>query len=68
MDVLVLADHQELASALYGNCKYKEDLPGPMDDMDGWREKESQGTPYCQCDLMMMIYIYIFFHLIMSVP
>ena len=31
-----------------------EDLPGVMDDRDGGRERESQGNPCCQCNLMMM--------------
>ena len=26
-----------------------------MDDRDTWWESESQGTPWCHCDLMMMM-------------
>ena len=37
------------------------DLPRAMDDSGGWteRDKERQGPPCYQHDLMMMIYIYI---------
>ena len=32
-----------------------EDLPGAMDDRDGWRVRESHGDSCCQRDLMMMM-------------
>ena len=32
-----------------------EDLPGAMDNRDGWRERESQRDLYWQCDIMMLM-------------
>ena len=41
---------------LWADTEYSlEDLTGAMNNRD---DKESQGNPYCQCDLIMMIIIY----------
>ena len=55
MDVLVLANHREINCVDTG-CSL-EDLLGEwwMIRMDGERERESQGNPCCQHNLMMTI-------------
>ena len=42
----------------------QEDLQGVMEDRDGWRERESQGTLCCQYNLMIMMLTMI--HIIIS--
>ena len=54
----MLVDKQRLIYQHYvdAECSLK-DLPGAMDDRNGWRE--SQGTPRYKHDLYIYIYIYM---------
>ena len=52
---------------LYADTGYSlENLPGAMDDWDGWRERESQGNPYWQHNLLLLMMMMMMIMMMMT--